>query len=112
MLFGETLSGLLQDEGFEAAGPAATIDSAMDVIETSTIDAAILDIRLYDELSYPVAYALRDRGIPFMFLTSYRKLDLPADLRHRPLVEKPFDPSMLVRRLRQLLSPTEELTGD
>jgi len=76
MLFAETLSGLLQDAGFEAAGPAGTIDSAMGVIETSTIDAAILDIRLYDELSYPVAYALRDRGIPFMFLTSYQTRDL------------------------------------
>jgi DNA-binding response OmpR family regulator len=112
MLFAETLSGLLQDAGFEAAGPAGTIDSAMGVIETSTIDAAILDIRLYDELSYPVAYALRDRGIPFMFLTSYQTRDLPADLRRRPLVEKPFDPSMLVRRLRALLSPAEALTGD
>lgn len=100
----EMLLALLQEEGFEVAGPAGTVNRAMDVIESSRVDAAILDIRLFDELSYPVAYALGDRGIPFMFLTSHRRADLPTDLRCRPLIEKPFHAPELFRTMRGLLS--------
>ena len=103
MLFAETLVGLLEDDGFSAAGPARTVAGAMDIMETAPVDAAILDIRLVQELSYQVAYALRDRGIPFIFVTACRRLDLPPDLRSRPFVEKPFPPRALLQTLRKVL---------
>jgi DNA-binding response OmpR family regulator len=103
MLFAETLVGLLEDDGFSAAGPARTVAGAMDIIESAAVDAALLDVRLIHELSYQVAYALRDRGIPFIFVTACRRLDLPLDLRSRPLVEKPFHPRALLHTLREVL---------
>jgi DNA-binding response OmpR family regulator len=102
-LFAETLVGLLEDGGFSAAGPTGTVAGAMDIMETAPVDAAILDIRLVQELSYQVAYALRDRGIPFIFVTACRRLDLPPDLRSRPFVEKPFPPRALLHTLRTVL---------
>jgi pimeloyl-ACP methyl ester carboxylesterase len=57
------------------------------------LDGAVLDVRLGDQFSYPVAAALIERDIPFLFLTGYddfvvppqyrgmRRLDKPADLR-------------------------------
>ena len=103
MLFAETLVGLLQDGGFSAAGPATTVNGALSIMATCAIDAAILDIRLVRELSYAVAYALRDRGIPFIFVTACDRLDLPLDLRSRPLIEKPFHPPALLHTLREVL---------
>lgn len=103
MLFAETLVGLLEDDGFAAAGPARTVARAMGIIETAAVDAAILDIRLVHELSYHVAYALRDRGIPFIFVTACGRRDLPPDLRSRPFVEKPFPPRALLHTLREML---------
>ena len=103
MLFAETLVGLLQDGGFSAAGPATTVNGALRIMATCAIDAAILDVRLVREVSYGVAYALRDRGIPFIFVTACDRLDLPLDLRSRPLIEKPFHPPALLHTLREVL---------
>jgi DNA-binding response OmpR family regulator len=103
MLFAETLVGLLQDDGFSAAGPTATVAGALNIMARSRIDAAILDVRLVHELSYHVAYALKDRDIPFIFVTACRRLDLPLDLRSRPLLEKPFHPPALLQTLREVL---------
>ena len=102
LLLAETLSDHLLEWGFEAA-PAASVDDAFCLILESRIDAAFLDVQLRHELSYPVAYALRDRGVPFLFLTSYDRLDLPPDLRSFPLVEKPFQLRALRAALRSLL---------
>jgi DNA-binding response OmpR family regulator len=103
MLFAETLVGLLEDGGFSAAGPASTVAGAMGIIMTTAVNAAILDIRLTHERSYRVAYELKDRNIPFIFVTACRRLDVPLDLRTRPFVEKPFNPRALLHTLRQVL---------
>jgi DNA-binding response OmpR family regulator len=102
-LFAETLVGLLQDGGFSAAGPTATVAGALGIMATCAIDAAILDIRLDYERSYRVAYALKDRDIPFIFVTACHRRDLPLDLRSRPLIEKPFHPPALIHALREVL---------
>ena len=103
MLFAETLVGLLQDGGFSAAGPTATVAGALSILATCAIDAAILDVRLDHERSDRVAYALQDRDIPFIFVTACPRRDLPLDLRSRPWIEKPFHPPALLHRLREVL---------
>ena len=102
LLLAETLSDHLLDWGFEPVS-AATVDDALCLFLESRIDAALLDVRLRHELSYPVAYALRDRGIPFLFLTSYGRADFPPDLRSFPLIEKPFQLRALRAALRALV---------
>jgi CheY-like chemotaxis protein len=103
VLFAETLVGLLQDGGYAAAGPARSVAGAMDILAAEQVDAALLDIRLFQEMSYDVAYALKDRAIPFVFVTACRPLQLPRDLRSSPLVEKPFSPPALLQTLRWVL---------
>ena len=73
-LLAETLCDLVQNAGCEPVGPAATVAAALSLIDKAAIDVAILDIRLVWEMSFPVAYALRRRGIPLLFLTSYEQL--------------------------------------
>ncbi len=71
------------------------------LIEESRIDAAILDMRLMDEMSFAVAYALRARGTPLTFLTAYQRRDLPVDLSDEILIEKPFKAPMLGETVRR-----------
>ena len=101
-LLAETLCDLLQDAGLEPVGPAATVAAALRLIEQGRIDAALLDIRLKRETSFPVAHLLRQRGIPWVFLTSYQQHQLPEDLADATVIEKPFSPPALVEIVRRL----------
>jgi CheY-like chemotaxis protein len=91
-----------RNNGCEPVGPAANVALALRLIEKSRIDAAILDVRLMDEVSFSVAYALRARGIPLMFLTASQRRDLPVDLSDEILIEKPFKAPMLIETVRRL----------
>ncbi len=101
-LLAETLCELLVGAGCVPVGPAASVAIALGLIETSRIDAAILDVRLVDEMSFSVAYALRARGIPLMFLTVSQRQDLPVDLSDEILMEKPFKAPMLIETVRRM----------
>ena len=101
-LLAETLCDLLQDAGCEPVGPAATVAAALRLIELGGIDVALLDIRLRQETSFPVAHVLRQRGIPWLFLTSYAQHQLPDDLSDALMIEKPFSPSALVETVLRL----------
>jgi DNA-binding response OmpR family regulator len=103
-LLAETLCDLIEDAGCEPVGPSATVALALSLIERTRIDVALVDIRLMSETSFPVAYALRQRDIPLIFLTSYQRHDLPADLGDAILVEKPFSPPLLIGTMRRLIS--------
>jgi CheY-like chemotaxis protein len=101
-LLAETLCDLLLEAGCEPVGPAANVAIALSLIETSRIDAAILDIRLMDDVSFAVAYALRARGIPLMFLTASERGQLPVDLSDEILIEKPFKAPLLIETVRRM----------
>jgi CheY-like chemotaxis protein len=106
-LLAETLCDLLQDAGLEPVGPAASVAAALRLIEQGRVDAALLDIRLKRETSFPIAHLLRQRGIPWVFLTSYQQHQLPEDLADAMVIEKPFSPPALVEIVRRLaIGPT------
>lgn len=101
-LLAETLCDLLLNAGCEPVGPAASVAIALHLIEEARIDAAILDVRLVDDVSFSVAYALRARGIPLMFLTVSQRRDLPVDLSDEILIEKPFKAPLLIETVRRM----------
>lgn len=77
--------------GFETAGCAESVSTALEKISGGGIDAAIVDIRLSDgDLSEPVAEALAAADIPFVVATG-GFIENPAPIwSGRPVVEKPF----------------------
>jgi CheY-like chemotaxis protein len=46
---------------------------------------------------------LDDRGIPYIFLTSYSAAAIPVEHRHQPLVTKPYSPERLLAQMQQFL---------
>ncbi|WP_434381048.1 hypothetical protein [Melittangium boletus] len=55
------------------------------------MDGALLDIRLWDGLVYPVAEALRARAIPFVFVSGFEPEFIPERFQDVPLCMKPLD---------------------
>lgn len=90
----------LEESGAEVLGPAGNIENALDLIaSTPQIDGAVLDVNLGDVMVYPVADALKDREVPFVFATGYDKTMIPARYADVPLCEKPVEATQVVQAL-------------
>lgn len=74
------------------------------MVGADTIDAAVLDVNLNGDKSYPVADALVARGVPFVFCTGYNKNNIENGYRGFPMLQKPFECSKLGDALAKLLS--------
>jgi DNA-binding NtrC family response regulator len=92
-------------------GPVPDIEGAMAIIATARVDAAVLDVRLGDETSFPVATALKAKGVQVVFVTGYDDWFLPDDLDDVPIYRKPADPDNVVRLLFEPRSETEPSAG-
>jgi CheY-like chemotaxis protein len=84
-------------------GVAARVNDALDKVANLIFDVALLDINLAGNVTYPVADALRARGIPFVFATGYGSAALKAELRGAPVLSKPYVIEQLIAALTQAL---------
>jgi len=86
--------------GVETIGPAGTVERALDLVEHGGhLDGAVLDIKLRDGMVFPVAEALRARGVPFVLTTGYNEQAIPDRYKDVARYEKPFDPAQVIRAL-------------
>jgi DNA-binding response OmpR family regulator len=98
------LAELLEFAGAKVLGPVATVLSATAVIEaTLAIDGAILDLNLRGERSVPVAYRLKAKNVPFIFVTAYGRREIPDDLRDAPVIGKPCQGSRVLHVLAEMM---------
>jgi DNA-binding response OmpR family regulator len=104
LLQGEHVCDLLVEEGMEPIGPAPTVADALKLLDTTGVDAAILDVGLRNGLCFDVAHTLVARRVPFLFLTGSRRQVLPTNFRGVPIVHKPYDPAALLEAVRHMLS--------
>ena len=94
----------IEDAGGEVAGPAASVEEALALIESLPIIAAILDVNLADGDISPVAERLIIAGIPVILQTG---IGLPPKLAARfPDLQvniKPCAAATLVAQLEALI---------
>ena len=103
LLQGDDVCDLLLAEGMEPLGPAASVEAARELLDMTTVDAAILDIRLQNGLGFEIARSLRERRVPFLFLTGSVREVMPAEFQAVPLLHKPCAPQRLLETLRGVL---------
>ena len=100
-MIADDLSRALQERGASVIGPAGSVEDALELLQTEPrIDGAVLDINLRGECAYPIADALRARGVPFVFATGYDAWAIPEIYAGVPRLEKPVN----IRALGRLLS--------
>ncbi|EKY30239.1 response regulator [Brevundimonas diminuta] len=85
------LETILADLGCDVVGPESNIEDGLNVASgTAPLDAALLDVNVAGQEIFPVAEALKARGVPFVFSTGYGEAGLPEHWRGNPTVQKPF----------------------
>ena len=105
LLVAMNVEAMLDALGCVVVAAAARVDEALRVVEREALDAAVLDVSLDGQPSFPVADALAARGVPFVFATGYGASGLREDLRDRPALQKPFRLLQLARTLAGALPP-------
>jgi Bacteriophytochrome (light-regulated signal transduction histidine kinase) len=82
---------ILRSFGFGDCRIAGSVAAAMDVLESSTVTFAMLDVNLGKDTSEPIAQALRERNIPFIFASGYGDRSVQtAQFKGIPVVTKPY----------------------
>ena len=90
----------LETAGAQVIGPIGRVADTLALIARSDrIDGAVLDLNLRDEMAFPVADMLRERGVPFVFATGYDDSVIPEQYRDAPRCRKPVEPETVCRAL-------------
>ena len=97
------LEDMLEDLGCALVASAQHVADAIEKAQALEFDIAILDVNVNGRRIDPVAEALARRGIPFVFVTGYGRSSLPAALRDRPLLAKPYQAADLETALANAL---------
>jgi CheY-like chemotaxis protein len=100
---GMLLEDMLTDLGYEVVGVAARLGEGLRKAEKETLDCAILDVNLDGRPSFPIAEALRKRGIPFLFVTGYGSKGIDPTFAAHPVLAKPFLQTDLAAALSKVL---------
>lgn len=99
LLIEDIVAGL----GLEIVGPVARLGAALAAAREAALDLAILDISLADGQTFPVAAILRERKIPFLFVSGYGARGLVAPFETSIMVQKPFEDQQLAEAIARAL---------
>jgi two-component SAPR family response regulator len=93
----------LRSAGAEVMGPFPTEESAWAELEAQRPDAVVVDINLGWGPSFKFAEVLKDRGIPFVFVTGYDQETIPEQFNDIERVEKPAQLKRIVGAISKLV---------
>ena len=98
------IEDMLSDLGFDVIGPATRLKRALEMAREEIFDLALLDVNLASEQSFPVAQALQERKIPFIFATGYGTKGIDARFHGAVTLQKPFEAHQLERAILSTLA--------
>jgi DNA-binding response OmpR family regulator len=90
------IEDVLTTSGGGVVGPAPTAKEALELLEREAIHCAVLDVKLMDGSSLPVAEALKARAIPFLIVTGVDQKTVPVAYHGAPVLQKVFMPHELI----------------
>lgn len=100
-LVADHLAALVRDQLGCTPIVAGTAGDAMALAER--VDFSFLDIKVPDGPTFPLAKHLRERGVPFVFVSASDPAQVPADLSTAPFLRKPVAPPHLLAVAREHL---------
>ena len=95
-LVGIGLKKMLEKVGCEVFGPLPTIVEGHRMLEGEAIDIAVFDLNVIGGSIIPLAEDMRDRGLPFIFVTGFTNpQQLTEEMKTRPCLQKPVNEQTL-----------------
>jgi len=94
-LVADQLAALVRDQLDCMPFVASTTGDAMALV-AERVDFGFLDVKLSDGLAFPLAKHLRERGVPFVFVSASDPAKVPADLSDAIFLRKPVPPPRLL----------------
>ncbi|WP_241557456.1 response regulator [Croceibacterium ferulae] len=101
-LIAMTLEDILIDLGCVVVGLASRLNEALDLVRRLEVDAAILDVNIHGEKSFPVASALQQRGARYVFATGYGLQGVGKGFSNVPVLQKPYSQAQIAAALEAL----------
>ncbi len=92
------LTEAIQTAGGFVVGPFAKASEAKQAL-IEGVDLAVLNVRVRDGVTYPLAEQLRGLGIPFVFASGQANDTEPEEWRTSSWIAKPYHPSAVVEWL-------------
>ncbi len=107
-IIADDLGFMLEDAGFEVVAKAANAKMALEVLSTSPVDLALLDVNLESDTSgTDVAREIINKyQLPFIFITSYTDqttLSEIEDLNPSAYISKPYQSEQVVLAVKLAL---------
>ncbi len=100
----------LWELGHEVIGPAHNLARAL-ALANSEIDAAIVDVTLGKENSYPLVDALNGRDVPLALATGHGQDGIEPRYRGHSILRKPFDFATFRRTIDELVAKNSASLG-
>ena len=92
------LQDIVEGEGHKVVGVHRSLaDAKRQVLDA--FEFALLDVDLLDGKSFEFASTLKDRRIPFAFVSGSSRSEIPARFRDVAFIAKPFSESAITRLL-------------
>lgn len=117
MIVAMLIEDLIRDLGVRDVYVCPSVPSALELLQNTQVDCAILDLWLRDRDSMEVADLLAEKGTPFLFSSGSDATALAPRHAARPMIGKPFsdddlklillDTWSLARSERVYISPGE-----
>ena len=99
-----TIEDMLAELGCTSMLAAASVEHALKLVKYEDFDVALLDVNLNGTRSYPVADALAEHAVPFLFATGCANPETSNKYADAPLLNKPFRTGALGELLTRMLA--------
>lgn len=96
-------------QGAEVVGPTGDLEEGLELADGQRLDAALLDLNLEGDWSYPIADRLDGAGVPYLFVTGYDPWALPDAYADKPAIAKPYALTAVVDRIATLCGTEDRL---
>lgn len=101
---------IVVEAGYEVVGPVSRLAKALEIAASQPLSGALLDVNLAGDLTWPLARALQNRGIPFVFMTGYAKRGfVPDEFSDALILNKPFETEQVQAAMAEMINPVELL---
>lgn len=99
------LASLLTDAGATVCDRAATLAEAQEKLSSCDYDAALFDVRLGQEFSFPAAETARAKNIKILFTSGSSSFERPPALADVTWLSKPYLVEEALEKVAGLFAP-------